>query len=97
MPRKWRSDVPWALHHVIVRGIGGSNIFLDDEERKAFVDRIRSNFSFELSWLRPISGLRRRFCFYFYRELGMPMAEISRQVGVGTTGVAIREMDAKNN
>ena len=38
---------------------------------------------------RAVSELRRRLCFYLYRELGIPLAEIARQVGVGTTGVAM--------
>jgi putative transposase len=38
---------------------------------------------------KAVSELRRRLCYYFYRELGVPMAEIARQVGVGTTGVAM--------
>jgi putative transposase len=42
MPRKARLDVPGTLHHVMVRGIEGSNIFRDEEDRKAFVGRIRS-------------------------------------------------------
>ncbi|MBI5604324.1 MAG: hypothetical protein HY879_13330 [Deltaproteobacteria bacterium] len=45
---------------------------------------------------KAVSELRRRLCFYLYRELGLPMAEIARQVGVGTTGVAmaIKAMEA---
>jgi putative transposase len=42
MARKARLDVPGTLHHVMVRGIEGSNIFRDKEDREAFVDRIRS-------------------------------------------------------
>jgi chromosomal replication initiation ATPase DnaA len=38
---------------------------------------------------RAVSKLRRSLCFYLYRELGIPLAEIARQVGVGTTGVAM--------
>ncbi len=47
---------------------------------------------------KAVSELRRRLCFYLYRELGLPMAEIARQVGVGTTGVAmaIKGMGAVN-
>ncbi len=41
MPRKARLDVPGTLHHVMVRGIEGRNIFQDEGDRKAFVDRIR--------------------------------------------------------
>ena len=40
MPRKARLDVPGTLHHVMVRGIEGSHIFRDEEDRKAFVDRM---------------------------------------------------------
>jgi putative transposase len=47
---------------------------------------------------RAVSELRRRLCFYLYRELGIPLAEIARQVGVGTTGVAmaIKGLEAGN-
>jgi putative transposase len=46
---------------------------------------------------RAVSELRKKLCFYFYRELGIPMAEIARLVGVGTTGVAmaIKRIEAK--
>jgi putative transposase len=40
MPRQARLDVPGTLHHVMVRGIEGSNIFRDEEDRKAFTDRL---------------------------------------------------------
>ena len=42
MPRHARLDVPGTLHHVMVRGIEGTNIFQDEEDRQAFVERIRS-------------------------------------------------------
>ncbi|MEW6184531.1 MAG: hypothetical protein AB1585_18115, partial [Thermodesulfobacteriota bacterium] len=38
---------------------------------------------------RAVSELRKRLCYYLYRELGISKAEIARQVGVGTTGVAM--------
>jgi REP element-mobilizing transposase RayT len=38
---------------------------------------------------RSVSKLRQEICFYLSRELGIPMAEIARQVGVGTSGVAM--------
>lgn len=40
MPRKSRIDAPGALHHIIARGIEGSNIFQDDHDRVNFVDRL---------------------------------------------------------
>jgi putative transposase len=39
MPRTARLDIPGLLQHVIVRGIEKRPIFLDDEDRTAFVDR----------------------------------------------------------
>ena len=41
MPRKARLDVPGTLHHVMARGIEGTNIFRNEEDRRSFVDRIR--------------------------------------------------------
>jgi REP-associated tyrosine transposase len=40
MPRQPRLDIPGVLQHVIVRGIERSKIFLDDEDRGHFVDRL---------------------------------------------------------
>jgi hypothetical protein len=40
MPRKARMDAPGALHHIIVRGIDRSRLFLDDLDRGDFLDRL---------------------------------------------------------
>ena len=40
MPRQARLDAPGILHHVMVRGIEGCPIFLDDRDRQDFVSRI---------------------------------------------------------
>ena len=40
MPRQARLDAPGILHHVMVRGIEGCPIFLDDQDRQDFVFRI---------------------------------------------------------
>ena len=42
MPRKTRLDVPGTLQHVMVKRIDEINILRDEEDRKAFVDRVRS-------------------------------------------------------
>jgi len=39
MPRSARLDIPGILQHVIVRGVEGRDIFLDDNDRQAFLDR----------------------------------------------------------
>jgi hypothetical protein len=40
MPRQARLDLPGLLQRVIVRGIERRKIFLDDEDRKAFLARL---------------------------------------------------------
>ena len=40
MPRQARLDAPGILHHVMVRGIEGCPIFLDDQDRQNFISRI---------------------------------------------------------
>ena len=42
MPRKARIDAPGALHHIIVRGIERRKIFIDDEDREDFLQRLGS-------------------------------------------------------
>lgn len=40
MPRAARIDIPGILQHVIVRGIEKRKIFLDDQDRLSFLDRL---------------------------------------------------------
>lgn len=40
MPRKARIDAPGAVHHVIIRGVERRKIFLSDDDRKDFLDRL---------------------------------------------------------
>ena len=42
MPRQARIDIPGLLQHVIVRGIERTDIFLNDEDRENFVERLTS-------------------------------------------------------
>jgi putative transposase len=39
MPRQARIDAPGALHHIIVRGIERTSVFVDDIDRKNFLER----------------------------------------------------------
>ena len=43
MPRKSRIDAPGALHHVIVKGIEGRQIFADEEDRRSFLGRLEKS------------------------------------------------------
>ena len=40
MPRQARLDAPGTLHHVMIRGIEGVNIFWDDKDREQFLSRM---------------------------------------------------------
>ena len=40
MPRQARLDTPGALHHIMVRGINKSAIFMDDQDRSQFLIRL---------------------------------------------------------
>ncbi|WP_231717054.1 transposase [Desulfosarcina ovata] len=40
MPRQSQIDAPGALHHIIVRGIERRKIFLDDQDRNSFIERL---------------------------------------------------------
>ena len=36
MPRKARLDTPETLHHVMVHGIEGTSLFLEDKDQESF-------------------------------------------------------------
>ena len=40
MPRQARLDAPGILHHVMIRGIERRKIFINDRDRKDFLDRL---------------------------------------------------------
>ncbi|HDZ88683.1 MAG TPA: hypothetical protein ENH38_08720 [Nitrospirae bacterium] len=43
MPRQPRLDIPGALHHIMVRGINKTDIFIDDQDRVNFLQRLGEN------------------------------------------------------
>lgn len=45
MPRHKRIDIPGAIHHVINRGVGRQDIFLDDTDRAVFLSRLDHNLA----------------------------------------------------
>jgi putative transposase len=45
MPRHARLDAPGVLHHIIVRGIEGSTVFADNQDRDDFMARMEKIFS----------------------------------------------------
>ena len=47
MPRQARLDAPGTLHHVMARGIEGTNIFRTDKDRNDFLDRLAAQCEVE--------------------------------------------------
>jgi REP element-mobilizing transposase RayT len=45
MPRKARLDAPGALHHIMVRGIDKTNIFVDHQDKALFLERLGENIT----------------------------------------------------
>jgi putative transposase len=45
MPRQARIDAPGALHHIIVRGIDRTAVFVDDIDRNNFIKRLSRHLS----------------------------------------------------
>ena len=77
-------------------------------ERKSSIDRVIKEFCKEEGikeeevrnggQRRVVSGIRAKTAYLLNRELGIPMAEIARNVGVCTTAVikAIKKIEAQN-
>ena len=40
MPRPLRSDLPDGIYHVTTRGVAGTRIFVDDDDRRTFLARL---------------------------------------------------------
>jgi len=40
MPREARLDAPGTLHHVMIRGLEGKEIFYDNEDWENFLSRV---------------------------------------------------------
>ena len=40
MPRQARIDAPGAVHHILIRGIEQTAIFVDDQDREDFIKRL---------------------------------------------------------
>ncbi len=47
MPRQARLDAPGTLHHVMARGIEGTDIFGTDKDRGDFLDRLAAQCEVE--------------------------------------------------
>ncbi len=42
MPRQKRINIPGAVHHIIVRGLNGQELFYDDKDRIELISRLKT-------------------------------------------------------
>ena len=82
MPRQARLDAPGTLHHVMIREIKGKGIFRDILDPKDFVTRTR------ILALSLLGRVRAKIAWILSREYGIPVAEITRHLGVCASAIA---------
>jgi len=79
MPRTRRLDFPGALHHVCVRGVAGTPIFLDDADREAFVgclgDVLRATRTRAYAW-----SLMTNHAHIVLRTGALPLAKVMQKL-----------------
>ena len=82
MPRQARLDAPGPVYHVMIRGIGWSPIFKEDQDRHDFISRA--------GILARETGTRVRaeISYHFSHEFGISKTEIARQLGECTSVIA---------
>jgi putative transposase len=82
MPRAARLDAPGVVHHLIVRGIEGRDIFRDDQDRERFLSR--------LEMLLPVTqvtcyawALLPNHAHFLLRSGAVPIATLMRRLLTG--------------
>ncbi len=88
MPRQARLDAPGTLHHVMIRGIEGINVFGDEKDREHFLSRKREGDRIGKSEEKG-TKVRAEMACLLSRKMGISMAEIARRLGVGTSAIAM--------
>jgi len=85
MPRQPRLDAPGTLHHVIGRGIEGTAIFRNEEDKRNFLSRV-AEFCQAGFWMVYARG-RCLICQLEVGRKGYPAVEVARFLGVTTSAV----------
>ena len=82
MPRQARIDAPGALHHIIVRGIERTTVFVDDIDRKNFLERLSRHLS-ESQTACYAWALMTNHAHLLLRTGSCPIASIMRRLLTG--------------
>ena len=82
MPRQARIDAPGALHHIIVRGIERTTVFVDDIDRNNFLERLSRHLS-ESQTACYAWALMTNHAHLLLRTGNCPIASIMRRLLTG--------------
>jgi len=82
MPRQARIDAPGALHHIIVRGIERTTVFVDDIDRNNFLERLSRHLS-ESQTACYAWALMTNHAHLLLRTGSCPIASIMRRLLTG--------------
>jgi REP element-mobilizing transposase RayT len=82
MPRKSRIDAPGAIHHVIIRGIGHSNIFRDTQDYENFIFRL-ARLLIETSLSCYAWALMKNHAHLLLRSGSLPLTSFMRRLLTG--------------
>ena len=82
MPRLARLDAPDVLHHIMIRGIEGRKIFLDNKDREDFLDRL-SNLLPETETLCYAWAFLPNHAHFLFRTGPIPLATLMRRLLTG--------------
>jgi REP element-mobilizing transposase RayT len=82
MPRQARIDTPGALHHIIVRGIERTTVFVDDIDRNNFLERLSRHLS-EAQTACYAWALMTNHAHLLLRTGSCPIASIMRRLLTG--------------
>ncbi len=86
MPRQARIDTPGALHHIMIRGIEGRNIFQDNKDRDDFIQRL-GNILSDTSTPCYAFALMSNHVHLLLRTGLVPVAQVMRRL---LTGYAVK-------
>lgn len=82
MPRKVRIDAPDSIHHVIIRGVGQSNIFRDSQDYENFISRLARLLS-ETSISCYAWALMKNHAHLLLRSGPLPLTSFMRRLLTG--------------
>jgi len=100
MARKSSIDAPWALHHIIVRGIERQSIFVAAQDYENFLDRLGNNLSGEIksqNRRRVVARCRAIISIVAIEQMGFSGADVARVFNITPSAVSKLVLRARND